>query len=150
MCMFEWFKKIAKGVNPVLTHEEVRAILKEALRDKIRPHTLIILSDKAYTTIDEESVSKVFKRARLDEKQYRPEVLDCENFAMEMLVQINDFGYGNWKLNYGYAFGIVYGDIPTPHAINWFITPEKKLLFIEPQSGEIFEPKGDNIVFLYT
>lgn len=148
--MFNWFRNITKELNPTLTHEEVRAILKEALGSILNPQGLIILSDKGYTTIDAQSVSKVFSRSKLSSVSYRPEVHDCEDYAMTMLVEINNFGYNNWKLKYGYAFGIVYGDFPTPHAINWFITPEKEVLFIEPQSGEIFKPTGNNIVFIYT
>ena len=156
MCIMrisEYFKRIANSkdkAGKILSADDVRVILRDALGSRLNPHVLIILSDEAYTTINRDQVLKAFKISNLGTKEYRPEVFDCDNFAFAMKAVVDEEGRKLWSLSYEYAFGIVYGSIPTPHAINWFITSDLEVLFIEPQSGEIFAPIGENIVFLYT
>lgn len=151
MKILDFFKKIGNSKkNKVISADEVQVILRDALGARLNPHVLIILSDEEYTTITPEEVSRAFKISNLGTKEYRPEVFDCDNFAFALKATVDEEGRKIWSLSYEYAFGIVYGSIPTPHAINWFITPELEVLFVEPQSGEIFKPTGKNIVFLYT
>lgn len=82
--------------------------------------------------------------------QYREEVNDCDDASLLFKSALVKSAGTDWKVKYPYAAGIVFGHIPTPHAINWFITPEKRLKFLEPQSGETFNPKGDKIFFIFS
>ena len=134
---------------PTLTEQEVKMILNAQLSERVSPQLLVILSDSNYTTIFPDKVSEIYNKTGLKTSEYRPDVFDCENFSQVMLGEVMKSSKSDWSVKYQYAFGIVYGYIPTPHAINWFITPDKYLMFLEPQSGEIFKPKGTKIFFIY-
>ena len=133
-----------------LSHTLVKREFRMQLGERMRKDCIVILSDPYYTPISESHINEIYERAGLRNKKYIPDLFDCDNYAMAMTVSVAEHARRSRKTRYQYAFGIVYGDIPTLHAINWFITPEEKVMFMEPQSGEIFHPKGNNIVFLYT
>ena len=146
-CIKNFF--VSQKTEP-LSHTLVKREFRIQLGERIKDTAIIILSDPYYTPISENLVKEIYDRSGMKDKNYIPHLYDCENYAMAMLVSVLEYGRKSYSTKYQYAFGIVYGDIPTPHAINWFITPEEKVMFMEPQSGEIFHPKGNNIVFLYT
>ena len=149
MCFKNLFK-IKKMENVVMTHREVKHILLTKLEEKLVEHPVIILSDTNYTCINKKDLKKIHRDSGLVRKTYKPEVFDCDDFAVDMKSIMDNAARLTSGIVAPYAHGIVYGNIPTPHAINWFITSNKELLFLEPQSGETFMPKGECLVFLYT
>ena len=140
---------VSQKIEP-LSHTLVKREFRMQLGERMRKDCIVKLSDPFYTPISESEVEEMFNKSGLKNKKYVPHLFDCENFAKAFVSVVEEHARRSRKTKYQYAFGIVYGDIPTPHAINWFITPEEKVMFMEPQSGEIFHPKGNNIVFLYT
>ena len=135
---------------PSLENKEVRAILQAQLMGKLSSQPLLILSDPNYTTISEQKIRQIYFEADLKNTQYDIDKHDCDDFSVRFKAEVVKAVLSDWGARYTYAAGIVFGYIPTPHAINWFITPEKKLMFFEPQTGEVFSPKGKNIFFLYS
>lgn len=146
-----WFKNVTYDSSiPTVSDADVRMIFQSQLGTKLHKHVLVILSDATYTTISADKITEIYRKSELRGFKYRNEVQDCDDAALLMKAAlVKDVG-DSWSVKYPYAAGIVYGHIPTPHAINWFITPEKNILFMEPQSGEIFQPKGTNIFFLFS
>lgn len=146
-----WFKNVTYDSSlPVVSDSDVRAIFHSQLGTKLHKHVLIILSDSKYTTISSDKMIDIYRKSELKNFKYRDEVQDCDDAAILMKSALVRDVANSWSIKYPHAAGIVYGHIPTPHAINWFITPEKNILFMEPQSGEIFKPKGNNIFFLFS
>lgn len=152
MCMLiELIKNITFDKSlPSLENSEVRAILQAQLLGKLSSQPLLILSDPFYTTITEQRIRQIYYEADLKNTQYDIDKHDCDDFSVRFKGELAKAVTYDWASKYAYAAGIVFGYIPTPHAINWFITPEKKLMFFEPQTGEVFEPKGKNIFFLFS
>lgn len=145
------FKRVTyDSTIPMLTNKEVTLILKTQLGNRLAKNPIIMLSDENYTTITPAKVGEIYSKSELVKFKYRDDVSDCDDAALLFKSAMVKQAMGDWSVLHPYATGIVYGYIPTPHAINWFITPSKSLLFIEPQSGEIFAPRGKNIFFLYS
>ena len=135
---------------PSLEQNEVRAIFQAQLAGKLSSAPLLILSDPNYTTITEQKIRQIYYESDLKGTEYNIDKHDCDDFSVRFKAALAKAVTYDWSAKYAYAAGIVFGYIPTPHAINWFITPEKKLMFFEPQTGEVFLPKGKNIFFLYS
>ena len=152
MCMLiELIKSITYDSSlPSLEQNEVRAIFQAQLAGKLSSAPLLILSDPFYTTITEQKIRQIYYESDLKGTEYNLDKHDCDDFSVRFKAALAKAVTYDWNSKYSYAAGIVFGYIPTPHAINWFITPEKKLMFFEPQTGEVFSPKGKNIFFLYS
>lgn len=152
MCMLiELIKNLTFDKSlPSLENKEVRAILQAQLLGKLSSQPLLILSDPFYTTITDQRIRQIYYEADLKNTPYDIDKHDCDDFSVRFKGELAKAVTYDWSSKYSYAAGIVFGSIPTPHAINWFITPEKKLMFFEPQTGEVFEPKGKNIFFLFS
>lgn len=147
----EFFKNITYDSSiPIITQEDVKFIIQKSLGTKLHQNAIIVLADAKYTTISEYKISEIYMDSGLRNFQYREEVNDCDDASLLFKSALVKSAGNDWKVKYPYAAGIVFGNIPTPHAINWFITPEMRLKFIEPQSGEIFNPKGDRIFFIFS
>lgn len=152
MCMLiELIKNITfDKALPSLTELEIKGIFTQQLAGKLSSAPLVILSDANYTTITEQKVRQIYYNADLRKTEYDINKHDCDDFSVRFKGELAKAVTYDWDSKYAYAAGIVFGYIPTPHAINWFITPEKKLMFFEPQTGEVFEPRGKNIFFLFS
>lgn len=136
-----------------LSHSEIKKTIKQSLGSKLKDNALIILSDGNYKTVRHRKVKSVHHKSGLGAARYRPEVFDCDDFSAVMKAKIAKAAAWNLRIRHPYAFGIVYGNIPTPHAINWLIDNKRRLYFFEPQNGQFFRP-GDEAVkdvfFIYT
>jgi len=136
-------------IEPI-DNKRLRRELRTQLKGKLSKKVIIFLVDKYFTPINSQKVIEIYKNSGLLNKKYIPEKFDCDNYAQAFYVAVAESARKNRKLKYPYAFGVVMGNIPMPHAINWFMDEGKKVWFIEPQSGKIFKPKGKNILFLYS
>jgi hypothetical protein len=146
----KWFKRITQDKSlPVVNRQDIKVIFHTQIGDRLSKSPMIILSDENYVTITTERIQRIYNRSGLIEFKYRDEVSDCDDAALLFKSELIKDANNDWSTRSGYAAGIVYGHIPTPHAVNWFITPDKVLMFIEPSTGEIFKPKGKDIFFLF-
>jgi len=49
--------------------------------------------------------------------------------------------YKNGRRRAAHCCGVVWGSLPTPHAINGMVNSDLKLRFVEPQTDRIFLPR---------
>ena len=149
--LIELIKNITYDASlPVITQVEAKTIFTQQLGGKLSSSPLVILSDPNYTTITEQKIKQIYQESDLGSTEYNLDKHDCDDFSVRFKAALAKAVTYDWSAKYSYAAGIVFGYIPTPHAINWFITPEKTLMFFEPQTGEVFKPKGKNIFFLFS
>jgi hypothetical protein len=150
MCM--WLNNIfsKKEKAEVISHVEVNQLLRQQLSDRLRSNVIIILADANYCLIKSTKVQEIYANSNIKNLSYEYEKHDCDDFSVLMKAEFIKAVKKDSSARYAYAAGIVFGNIPTPHAINWYIDENKKIWFIEPQNGDIFAPKGKNIVFLYS
>ena len=81
---------------------------------------------------------------------------DCDDFAFEYKVCISRYHAESDFPNDGFAVGVLFycvgGDSTKGHAINWALTEDVGLVFIEPQTGkqvELTKEEFDSICFVY-
>ena len=145
------FKRFFTRTNAdLVSATHLRRELRAQLNNRMNKEVVIILADQYYTPISIERVAQIYNNSDIKNFKYEPDRFDCDDYSVVLKSKVVKAVKKDRKAIYAYAFGIVFGNIPTPHAINWFMTPERKILFIEPQSGEIFDPIGKNIVFLFS
>lgn len=148
--MFSIIKQLVTGDTSIPTIKSTE--LKELLVKQLGSHlisNLIILSDETYSLLSYVTAQKLYAQSGLILKKYQSEKFDCDDFSAVFKAFVADKQRESWEIIYPYAFGLLYGNLPNPHAINWFIDSNKTLHFMEPQTGEIFAPTG-KVFFLYT
>jgi len=119
------------NIMNILTTKEV----KEILTPLLPPGTIIHVSDKSYTTVGSKELKKLKKYLFILQLiPYRAETRDCDDFATIADAIRRIFCPS-------YAFGEIWADgISTGggyHAMNFFITDEKKVCLFEPQNSKV-------------
>lgn len=129
LCRFTLHKLIV----PV---SKVSALIKQTWPNATL-NTAPIASDRYYEAISEQQAKRIWGNAKLLDYRYRPEVFDCDDFAMAYKSQAAKDAYAQTALH-PYAVGIVLGrDKAVGHAANLFISQQGHLCVIEPQTGAV-------------
>lgn len=138
-------------MSSYISSQEVYAIIKQQLGAKLGKKYKFHSPDRKYYCPSIGYTQKVIKWSAIDRNKWVKERFDCDDFALVLKADFARAAYNSKKIQAPFCFGIVWGDLPHPHAINWMINNDKKLRFIEPQSDEIYFPKSNqrNISFMY-
>lgn len=93
--------------------------------------------DDYYEAVSEQQARSIWDNARLKDYGFKPEVFDCDEFAMAYKTQAAKDAYAQNGL-YPYSVGIVYGqNAKGAHAANLFVDQWLRLQLIEPQTGAV-------------
>lgn len=106
------------------TSSEVLSIMNDAGI----PRNKIIILDGKYKLYTERAISKFLNRKGIERYNYIPEIHDCDDFALKLMVRARDYYDHNC-----FGFCIVRGG---HHAMNIYINDKKQVKFIEPQKSE--------------
>ncbi len=132
---------------------EVKKIVTKQLKSKLKKSLSFQIADAEYFCPSIGDVKAILSRTYVDNKfyQWTAQKFDCDDFAIVLKAEFAKDGYKNGSRRAPHCVGIVWGNLPGPHAINWVIDSTKRLWFIEPQNDKIFLPrKADkDIYFLY-
>ena len=123
-----------------LNDDEVESIIRSQLSVKLSRDFKLHLADKLYYCPSVEYTKSVLSRTSTDERQWIKDRYDCDDFAWTLK---NDFvtdAYQNGERRAAHCFGMVWGHLPHPHAINFVINDDQKLRLIEPQTDDLFLP----------
>ena len=97
----------------------------------------IHLADGNYHLPSVPEVKEILDDDDLNLTKYIPEVSNCDDYSLllkaEFVVRQNMY-----RKESPYCFGEIWGEFPTPHAINIFIDNNHQVWFVEPQTDEIF------------
>ncbi len=142
----------------ILKVERVSEIIKEQLKGKFvrrrrwfsfYPVYPPFLPDAEYWAAPKFIYEEIIQTSIIDQRKYVSERGDCDDFALLLKA---DFVRASWKSGERrrpYCFGEVWGKLPGPHAINWFIDDTETLYFVEPQDDKVFLPREtDKDIFL--
>ena len=121
---------------------ELRVLLTKALGKKLADQYTMRFADGSYFCPPLSEAKKIIKASRLDKKTWVEERFDCDDFAHVLKAHFAEAAYKNGKRRAAHCFGVVWGSLPTAHAINWMVTDDLKLRFVEPQSDAIYSPKS--------
>ncbi len=132
-----------------MTAKEVRKALIEQLAGKFSMSNKIYLPDLEYYCPSISYTKKVLLESTIDARKFIAEVHDCDDFAIMVKADFVTDAYRNGARRAPHAFGIVWGLLPSPHAINFVLNSDGVVRFVESQTDSIFLPrKNDNGIWL--
>ena len=129
--------KIAVRDTPKVTGTAVGQVLSQYCKN-------LWISDGEFNTMDMRNVTDFLKVNPVNDRKYVNEAHDCDDFSYELMGDIS-----TW--NSAGAFGMVWGNRAVdgaPHAWNFFIDPNLKVWYVEPQNDFIFAPSSENVWIL--
>uniref|UniRef100_A0A6M3L030 Uncharacterized protein n=1 Tax=viral metagenome TaxID=1070528 RepID=A0A6M3L030_9ZZZZ len=88
----------------------------------------VYLSDKDYRLCSYDDIALFMAQDETNKIGYESEDFDCDDFAYRLMGQFSVQGWADL------CFGIIWTET---HAFNLFVTEDKEILFIEPQTDEI-------------
>jgi len=138
-----WHKEVP-GKRPkkkYLTSGELRVIVSEQLKGKLQRNFGFYIADGEYYCPPLQDAKSIIKASSVDKNTWVRERFDCDDFAHVLKAHFAEAAYKNGKRRAAHCFGVVWGMLPGPHAINWMVNDDLKLRFIEPQSDKIFAPR---------
>ena len=122
----------------------VREIIETALKGKFKRSFKLHLADGTYYFPSLADARKVMDGTSVDIYRWTREKFDCDDFAFVLKAEFAKDAYADKERRAPHCFGMVWGNLPRPHAINWMINDDQKLRFIEPQNDKIFSPRKDD------
>jgi len=134
-----------------ISGSEVDKVLKDQLKGKLASGCKIHYADATYFLTPLSEARRIIHQSFVDAQKWTQEKFDCDDFALVLKADFAIDGYKNGERRAAYCMGIVWGQLPGPHAINWIITEDLKVRFIEPQNDQIFDPRPSDkgIWFIY-
>lgn len=129
---------------------EVRQIITHQLGAKLAKNFGLYMGDDDYFCTPLKDAEEIIANSAVDRHKWVAERFDCDDFALVLKAHFAEASYANGKRRKAHCFGIVWGNLPTPHAINWMINDDKVLRFVEPQKEIVFAPRqaDENIFFM--
>jgi len=133
-----------------ITGAELQVLIAQQLGPKLASQYTVRLGDGEYFCTPLAEAKKIIKASRLNKKTWVRERFDCDDFAHVLKAHFAEAAYKDGSRRAAHCFGVVWGSLPGPHAINWMVNDDKKLRFIEPQSDKVYLPKStdENIYFM--
>ena len=123
---------------------EAKEIIKTKFGMIHPPH----LADSLYYCPSAAYVESLLEKDLTDRKTYADESFDCDDFAWMLKAAFCEDAYRNGQRRAAHAMGIIWGEFPHPHAINWVITDDKRLLLIEPQTDKWVQYQGGKVYMM--
>lgn len=128
MCFFK--KKVEpETVNPQVTKKIQLAELYNLLHAHF-PQTQILMSDQEKYLCHYDDIALFLAQDETNKAKFTYETYDCDDFAFRLKGQ---FSIPGWS---GLALGICWTQT---HALNLFVSEDKKIYFLEPQNDTITE-----------
>jgi len=119
-----------KEVSPDEIISAIKALYPEA--------QIKAISDGEYYMVSETKWKEIIKNDFVERKKYLVEKYNCDDYSRSFVARVIE----NYGLN---ACGIVWGWMSKDayHAWNFIYTSEGRLLWLEPQSNELFVPSAE-------
>jgi hypothetical protein len=127
-----------------LSGSKVRRIITRELGSKLSRGVSIHIADGEYYMPHISYVRKIVAKSRVDRLKWISNRHDCDDFAHLLKADFIKAGYRDGRRRAACCVGVVWGLLPGPHAINFFIDDKQELYFIEPQTDEIYSPRDND------
>ena len=150
-------KPIASG-GTTISAKDLEAFLRSQLEGKLVNGLRLHAADTDYFLPSLDTVKTILSQSRMKElaspsdDKLNAQSFDCDDFSLLLKAR---FAYAAYRepqkyQNRPYCFGIVWGllPFPFPHSMNWVVTDDMELYFIEPQREEVI-PLSDCQNFRY-
>ena len=120
---------------------ELRTLIVQQLGRKLSSNLSLHLADNEYYCPPLANAKEIITNSEVNRNTWVEEKFDCDDFAHVLKGHFAEAAYKNGDRRKPHCFGIVWGSLPDAHAINWMVTDDLKLRFIEPQDDRIFLPR---------
>ncbi|MBU2513445.1 lectin MOA-related protein [bacterium] len=142
--------EVTRFKKQYISNDDLRALVADQLRGKFDQSFQLYLADGEYYCPPLTDAQSIINLSAVDRHTWIRDRFDCDDFALVLKSHFAEASYSDGQRRSSHCFGIVWGMLPGPHAINWMINDDLKLRFIEPQSDQVFFPRqGDkNIWFM--
>lgn len=126
-----WVNATGRVASVSIVVREIRRQLKRRLTPKACFHMV----DESYWLTPFNEVVSIIKREKVYERQYRPRIRDCDDFAAILYVRMIESQQNNSVRNEPHAFGEVHGILPSGerHAMNIMLNSDGVVRIVEPQ-----------------
>ncbi len=135
-----------------LKNTHIESIIKNKLKGKLSGSCKFRFGDGRYFCPKLRDAKTIISATHVDQRIWIAERFDCDDFALLLKSEFVKDAYRHGNRRAAHCFGIVWGSLPGPHAINWMINDDMKFRFIEPQNDAVFSPRSTdrNIYFMFT
>jgi hypothetical protein len=139
-----------RPVKVYVSNEEVRRIIANVLGAKLAEDFRLFLGDNSYFLQPLADAQQIITKSGLARAEYMPETFDCDDFAIVLKSHFCEAAYKDFERRPPHCIGLIWGELPHVHAINWMINDDYRLRLIEPQTGEVFDikPEHRNVTFM--
>lgn len=124
-----------------ITGSQLRELIAKQLGPKLDRSFGLYVADSKYFCTPMEDAREIVKASAVDRNKWVSERFDCDDFAHVLKGHFAEAAYKDGRRRAAHCFGVVWGSLPTPHAINWMVNSDLKLRFVEPQTDRIFLPR---------
>lgn len=139
-----WHTETPKGqrkTKKYITASQLRELIAKQLGPKLDRRFAFYVADSNYFCTPMEDAHEILMASAVDRNKWVSERFDCDDFAHVLKSHFAEAAYKDGKRRAAHCFGVVWGSLPTPHAINWMVNSDLKLRFVEPQTDRIFLPR---------
>jgi len=127
-----------------ISADDLQVLVAKSLKGKLDKKFTLYTADSQFYCPPLADARQIIDASTLDRKTWAGERFDCDDFALVLKSHFAEAAYADGKRRAAHCFGIVWGMLPDCHAINWMVTNDLELLFIEPQSDKIFSPRASD------
>lgn len=128
------------------------ADIQQAVRNgcPIHPECDFLAQDKDYVLLTQQQIAETAQKFRLQPRKYRAEVLDCDDFTRLYRGWLSEVGLGNAAIGEVHTWYYQPGETSasTAHSMAIAVDASRKVWFVEPQNGSMFDPRGTNARFI--
>lgn len=126
----------------IVSVNSVRGTVQQHLSGKFASDPGIRFGDGTYYLPTLQEVQEILQQSQSDRRTWLAERFDCDDFAYVLKGEMSIHSYDTGDLRFGLCVGMVWGNfdwVSGYHAVNWFISNDGVLRFIEPQSDAMYE-----------
>lgn len=133
----------------IISRNELRDLVSRELDGRLDENFCLHMADIKYYLSSKDDIDEIINGSKIREMtdsvgNTRGERFDCDDFALLLKARFSYAAYRDTRYpNFPHCFGIVWGMLPFPfpHSLNWYVTVDKELWFVEPQRHKPFKPR---------
>ncbi|WP_434425615.1 lectin MOA-related protein [Nannocystis pusilla] len=126
----------------IATSQWLDRLIRTTLAGRLTEAALLRFGADSYYLPSRRELALILRESQADRKAHMLERYDCDDFAYAIKGEMTAHAYDTGELRYGLCVGLAWGRfdwLPTEaHAINWAITSDEAVWFIEPQTDDIY------------
>ncbi len=134
----------AASAKVFISSVELRELVANQLGPKLARSFGFYIADARYYCTPADDAREIIRASKVDRNTWTEDKFDCDDFAHVLKGHFAEAAYKNGERRKAHCFGVVWGSLPGPHAINWMVNADLKLRFVEPQNDRRFFPRASD------